>query len=221
MGRPTASSGAFIIEDRVMKAKRHFIALYLPQVVALLIIFGRYVVQKMTGNTWFPSPLPPLPTVSNHLDQLEAAEATARGGGKGAAAARDVARKVVEDDLKGLKAYVYTIVALNVAQASAIIESAGMAERPFTAHIKAVLAAFPGLNLGEILVAARAAKRGSAYEWQVSTDGGVTWVAMGITTVANTHLLGATVGTTYTFRFRTTRKATTTAWSDVVHLTLH
>ncbi len=203
------------------KTKRHVIALYLPRIVALLIILGRSIVQKMTGNAWFATPDPPLPTVSGHLDKLEASEAAAKGGGAGAAAARDLDLKTVEDDLKALKAYVYKIIAQNLASASAIILSAGMAEKPFTPHFKPALAAFLGAMLGEIIVQARSKGRGFAYEWQVSTDGGTTWSAMGVTTDATTHYLGAVAGTTYTFRFRTTRKATTSAWSEPVHLTVH
>jgi hypothetical protein len=74
---------------------------------------------------------------------------------------------------------------------------------------------------GLIVILAKAVKRGAAYEWQYSTDGGKTWVAMGITTVADTTLLGATPGTTYSFRFRTTRKAATSDWSMVATLFVH
>jgi hypothetical protein len=204
-----------------MKAKRHPIALYLPKVVALLIIFGRMVVQKMTNNLWFSDPDPPLPTVTDHLDKLEVSEVKARDGGMGSAAARDLDRKTVEDDLKALAAYVYKIVALSPGLAAAIISSAGMFERPFTPFVKPVLAAYPGVNLGEIRVVARAAKRGSAYEWQVSTDGGTTWVSLGTTTVANTTFLGATAGSTYSFRFRTTRGSKVGDWSESVRFSVH
>ncbi len=63
---------------------------------------------------------------------------------------------------------------------------------------------------GEVLVRAKAVLRAS-YEWQYSLDG-KTWLAMGTTTVANTSLLGMTVGTTVWFRFRTTVKKTTSDW---------
>lgn len=204
-----------------MKTKRYSIALNLPSVVALLIIFGRLVVQKMTGNLWFFNPDPPLPSVTAHLDKLEVSEAKAKDGGMGAAAARDLDRKVVEDDLKGLAAFVYKIVCQNMGQASAIIASAGLAEVQHTPYLKPLLAAYPGANVTQIRVEAKAAKRGSAYEWQVSTDGGTTWVGMGTTTVANTTFLGAVAGTTYFFRFRATRGKKTGDWSESVRFTVH
>jgi hypothetical protein len=205
-----------------MKAKRHPIALSLPQAVALLIVYGRHVVQKMTNNDWFLDPDPTLPVVTDHIDKLEVAQATAKGRAKGSAAARDDAEKLVVDDMNGLKGYVGKVVSQNPGHEAAIIESSGMKKKGFKRPSKAPLAAFLGPNLGEISVVAKAAKqKGSAYEWQCSTDGGTTWVTIGTTTVANTSLLGATAGTTYLFRFRTTRKRTTSDWSATVRLAVH
>jgi len=204
-----------------MKAKRHPIVLNLPQAVALLIVYGRHVVQKMTNNVWFPSPDPALATVTDHLDKLEVSEAKAKDGGKGAAAARDDDEKVVVADMKGLKGHVGKIVSQNPGHETTIIESAGMKEKAFTKRRKPNLAAFLGPSQGQIRVEAKAVGKGAAYEWQYSTDSGTTWVTMGTTTVARTSLLGATAGTTYHLRFRTTRKSTTSDWSASVHLAVH
>lgn len=204
-----------------MKAKRHFIVLDLPQAVALLIVFGRHVVQKMTNNVWFPSPDPALATVTDHLDKLEASEAKAKDRGKGVAAARDDDEKVVVADLKDLRAYVAKIVNQNPGFEATIIESAGMKEKASTKRWKPNLAAFLGPSQGQIRVEAKAVGKGVAYEWQYSTDGGTTWVTMGTTTVARTSLFGATAGTTYHVRFRTTRRSTTSDWSASVQLAVH
>ena len=204
-----------------MKAKRHPIALNLPQVVALLIVYGRHVVQMMTNNAWFVSPDPTLQSVTTHLDNLESSEAKARGGAKGTAAARDDDEKLVVADMKAVKAYVGKIMILNPGFEATIIESAGLHQKAASKRSKANLAAFLGPNLGEIRVEAKAVRRGAAYEWQCSTDGGATWVTLGITTEATTSLLGATAGKTYLFRFRTTRKKTTSEWSPSVSLAVH
>jgi hypothetical protein len=199
----------------------HPIALNLPKVVALLIVYGRHMVQMMTDNSWFPDPDPALADVTDHLDKLETSEATARGRGKGAAAARDDDEKIVVEDIKGLKGYVGKVVSRNPGHEATIIASAGLKEKGYTKFQKPNLAAFLGPNLEEISVQAKAVRKGAAYEWQCSTDGGTTWFTLGTTTVANTTLRGATAGTTYLFRFRTTRSSTTSDWSATVRLAVH
>ena len=204
-----------------MSNERNPIALNLPQVVGLLIVYGRHVVQKMSNNPWFVNVTPPLATVTTHLDTLEVSEAKAKGKGKGTASSRDLDKKVVVDDMNGLKAFAQGVVNQNAAQGLAIIESAGMFAKKRTKRQKAELAARMGAVPGEIMVQAKAVKRGAAYEWQCSTDGGKTWVPMGTTTVAHTTLLGAAMGSTVWFRFRTTRKAATSEWSQLVSLFVH
>jgi len=202
--------------------KHRVIALNLPNVVALVIVYGRHVVLAMTNNTWFPTPNPPLVNVAADLDALESSEVTARSGAKGTAAARDIRRKTVEDDLAALKAYVQSVVNQNPPdKAVAIIQSAGMSPKQFTLRQKLPLAALMGPLPGEVLVRAKAAGKRAAYEWQYSADGGKTWIAMGTTTVAETSVLGLVVGTTYLFRFRVTLKKVTGDWSQTISFTVH
>jgi hypothetical protein len=192
------------------------IVLKLPRVVALLIVFVQHVVQAMTNNPWFVSLAALLATTSADLAALQAAEAAALTRAKGAAAARNDKRKVVVDDLILLKNGVQTVVNQNPGQAATIIESAGMFQKKVTARSKPHLAAaMARVNPGEVLVRAKAVK-GASYEWQYSLDGGKTWLPAGTTTVANTSVLGMTVGTTLLFRFRTTLKKTTSDWSPTI-----
>lgn len=200
-----------------MKTLKHAtVALNLPQIVGLIIVHGRHVIQAMTQNVWFPTPSPTLAVVEADLDALETDEALAHGRALGAVAARDLKRKAVEDDLHSLKAYVQGIANQNPLQAQLIIASAGMSLKQFTPHQRPDLEAMKGPHPGEVVVRAKAVARAAAYEWQYSADGGVTWVATAITTVANVSILGLTVHQTYSFRFRTTVKQTTSDWSQVV-----
>jgi len=198
--------------------KRSVIALYLPKSVPLLIVFGRHIVLALTGNTWLPSPSPALSAVTSDIDALEAAEVAARQRTKGAAAARDLEQKVVEEDLLALKAYVQQVANQHPDQAEAIVTSAGMTLRRSGRARKPVLAASMGPSPDEVTLRAKARGRGAAYEWQSSSDGGKSWTNLGITTQASLRVPGLTVGTTYLFRFRATVKATTSDWSDAVSL---
>jgi hypothetical protein len=208
-----------------MKPKKFPIALHLPKIVALLIVLARHIVQAISQSSWFqapnPTPNPPLSSVTSHIDTLESCEATAKSRAKGAAAARDVARKVVEDDLSSLKSYVAGIVSMNIANAIAIIEAAGMTLKLQTPRHKPPLAVFMGASPGLIVVQAKAAGKGVAYEWQWSSDGMKTWTSMGVTNAAHTTFQGAAQGTTYTFRVRSTRKGVTSDWSQPVSLFVH
>jgi hypothetical protein len=192
------------------------IVLKLPKVVALLILFAQHVVQAMTNNPWFASLAALLAQTTADLALLQAAQATALSRAKGAAEARNDKLKAVVDDLILLKSGVQTVVNQNPGQAASIIESAGMFQKQVTLPSKPNLGAkMAAVNPGEVMVRAKATK-GASYEWQYSLDGGKTWLAMGTTTVANTSVLGMTVGTTLLFRFRTTVKKTTSDWSPTL-----
>lgn len=217
IGSPAAP--ALCVEAPV-KLKQNPIALLLPTTVAALLVFGRYVVQCMTDNPWFPAPFPDLGIIANHLDDLEAAELTARTRGQGTAAARDDTALLVLGDLNALLGYVGWIISQNPGQATTITESAGLKPKRYTKPQKPALRAFLGPSPGEIRVEAKSAGRGTAYEWQYSTDGGQTWVTMAVTTRADTSLAGVPPGTTYLFRFRATQKGVTTDWSATVSLTV-
>ena len=55
-----------------------------PTTVAALILFVRAILAAMTNNSWFPTPNPPLATVSADVDALEAAENFANANPKDA-----------------------------------------------------------------------------------------------------------------------------------------
>jgi hypothetical protein len=205
------------------KPKRYPIALNLPRIVALLIVYGRHVVQSMLANagTWFPDPKPTMADAGKHLDDLATSEAKAKTRAEGAVEARDLAEKVVVDDMVSLKGYVGQIVAANPSEALAIIAAAGMSSKQFRLRHKAALAAMMGAAPQEVLLQAKAVRGRAAYEWQMSSDGGKTWVVIGLSTVANLRVPGLAVGTTYQFRVRTTVKSTASDWSQVISFFVH
>ncbi len=204
-----------------MKTTKNPIALRLPTVATLLIVYARHVVQSMSGNTWFATPLPGLAGVTADIDALETCEVAVRSRAPGSAQARDVAKAAVENDMIGLRGYVWGVALLNLAEALAIIASSGLPLRRSYTRQKAQLAALMGATPGEVVLRAKAAGRHVIYEWQLSLDGGRTWAAIGVTNVANTTLAGQTPGTTCTFRFRATVKRVTGEWSQIVSLFVH
>jgi hypothetical protein len=203
--------------------KRNPIALFLPKVVALLIIFARHVVEMMTKNVAiFINPTIALATVTQHIDDLAAAEVVAQTKAKGSAPARNDKKAVVVDDLNILKVYVQSLCRLNQAIALTIIASAGMSPRGFTLFHKPPLAAVMGKVPLQAILRAKSPGRGRvAYEWQYSADAGKTWTSLPITTKATSTMEGLTVGVSYQFRFRSTFKNVLSDWSQVVTLFVH
>lgn len=201
------------------RLKRHVVILTLPRPVPALIVRARHVILVMRDNTWFPCPNPSIAAAAAATDALEDAELLAQSGGDGTMAARDVARKKAEDTLRALQAQVQAVVNDHTDDARAIAESAGMSLKRPSSYRKPPLQALSGGSPGDVIVRARAVpKRGVAYEWQHSADGGATWVPIGITTVAETGIAGLAVGTTHCFRFRTTVGKTTGGWSASVSI---
>jgi hypothetical protein len=188
------------------------IALKLPRVVALLILFVQHVVQAMTNSSWFTGLTALLAQTTADLAALQAAQVVALTLAKGAAAVRNDKKKAVVDDLFLLKSAVTTLVNQNPGQAATIITAAGFFLKKYTTRSTPNLRARTTVTPGEVLVRAKAI-RGAAYEWQMSSDGGKTWVSMGTTTVSDTSTTGLTVGGSYVFRFRTTVKRATSDWS--------
>ena len=205
-----------------METRRYPIALFLPRIVLALIAFGRHIVQCMTGNAWFPMPTPTLIQVTDDLDALAAAELATKNRAPGAAAARDLKKKAVVDDLTALKAYVHAIVLKNTLSAMAIILSAGLSPKQFGLRTKLPIDAVVGPIPGRAILRAKASKaKRVAYEWEMSSDSGKTWTAIGITTDADTTVDDLVAGSVYMFRVRTTVKKTTGAWTQPVTFMMH
>jgi hypothetical protein len=140
-------------------------------------------------------------------------------GGSPAVEDRNLKQGVVESDLKSFKAYVIALCYANPGLASALIAAADLRPAKTAERSKAFLAASMGDVPNQIILRAKAvAKRGVSYCWQFSLDGKV-WTTIGITTEANTSLLGTTPLTTYLFRIQTTMKQTTSAWSQSISFT--
>jgi hypothetical protein len=200
--------------------QHHTVVLKLPDPVPALLLRGRHVVMAITNSAWLSGLLAQLPPVTAALDDLDTLEVATRSRAAGSAAVRDDQKKTVVDALTGLAAGVQAIVNQQPNDAAAIIASAAMFEKGSSARAKPGLAASMGPVPGQVLVRAKAVKR-AAYEWQMSTDDGVTWVAVALTTVANTSVTGLARGTTCLFRVRTTRGSVTTGWSQILGFFVH
>jgi hypothetical protein len=193
---------------------RSIASLKLPKPVSLLITYAQGIVTSMTGNPSFPSPNPPLATVSSAILDLGTAETAALKRAKGAATLRNEKRTVLIGLLEQVRAYVQSVSDLSLENGASIIQSAGLAVRKSPTRAAPSFHAKQGAVSGEAKVVAPSAGHRSSYEWEYSTDGGKTWIAMPPTIQAKTTLDGLTPGSTVQFRYRAVTKAGAGDWSQ-------
>jgi hypothetical protein len=184
--------------------------------VPLLITRARAIVERMTGNPWFPSPVPSLQVVEAAIEDLSKAQTRTLSRAPDSVPARDAKRMALVQRLDELRAYVWNIANENLEHAAAIVESAGMYLKRLRGSRARVFRADPGRVSGEVEVTAPRAADRAAYEFQYSLDGGSTWLPFPqpVTTKASATLRGMKPGSTVHLRYRVTVKGVTGDWSD-------
>jgi hypothetical protein len=181
-----------------------------------ILMYTRHVCETLTANPWVPAPTLALAAVSADADALQAAQVLALTRGKGLAEARNHRLVTLFTDLEALRGDVQVAVDADVARAAEIAAACGMTLRRAGARHKAELAARMTGAPGVAKLAARAAKRGASYDWEMSSDGGLTWAAAARSTVASTTVGGLVAGAVYMFRVRTTLGQVTSDWRDAI-----
>jgi hypothetical protein len=125
---------------------------------------------------------------------------------------------VVVGLLQQLEAYVQSVVDADLDNAVSITNGAGMSVRKTPVGHPQVLAARPGAVSGTAKVTAPVAARRASYDWEYSTDGGKTWVAMPSTLQAKTSMTGLSAATTVQFRYRPVTKTGQGNWSTPISM---
>jgi len=200
---------------------RSLALLKLPRSVPPLISVAKAIVRSMTGNASFPNPQPTLAAVAQAIADLEVAESVAQMRTRGAVARRDDRRRELVVVLEQLRGHVQAVADANLENAAALIESAGLAVRKAASRAPRVFAARPGIVSGQVkLVTARVAKRAS-YDWEYSTDGGKTWLALPSTLQTTTTVSGLQPGSTAYFRHRALIRTGEGDWSQPISTLVH
>lgn len=200
------------------KTKRSLASLKLPKPVGALVTYAEGIVTGMTNNPSFPSPVPPLATVSAAIDALRSAETAALARMKGAVATRNEKRTVLVSLLEQLRAYVQAQADAAPENGTSIIESARMSVRKTPTHPARAFTVKTGAVSGSVVLYAKSAGARSAYSWEYSTDGGKTWVSAPVTLQAKTTIHGLTPGQMVQFRYQPVSKTGEGDWSQTVSL---
>jgi hypothetical protein len=192
------------------------VALKAPRNASALAIYARAVVEAMTGNRWFPAPVPSLATVMASIESLESAESAALSMTAGLKTVRDEKLRVLSNLLLDLAAYVRSVANEHPDSAPAIVESAGMNVVARTTRPKDPFAIRPGRVSGEVLLIAKAIAKVASYDWEMSKSGRKTWTRLPPSLQSRTKVSGLVVGTTYLFRMRATTRTGEGDWCEPV-----
>ncbi len=198
------------------KTHRSIATLKLPKVVGQLVTYATGIVTGMTNNPTFPSPVPPLPTVTGAITALSSAETTALTRAKGTAASRNEKRAALLVMLEQLRAYVQAQADATPENGASIIQSAGMTVRKVATHAPRTFTAKAGGVSGSVKLYAETVGPPGAYMWEFSTDGGKTWIAAPVTLQAKTTISGLTPGATVQFRYQPVSKTGEGDWSQTL-----
>ena len=191
-------------------------SLGLPTSAPAYVIGAYHIVQKMDGNSWFPSPVPPLAKVKAAIDALGDAETKAMYAGGNSKSDRDLQWRRVKLLMDGLKTYVEGVANEDLEHAETIITSAGMHVVVTHRPSKSVLAVFQGRVSGTVRLVAKMIAKECTYYWQMSADGGKTWINLTPTVQTETMVEDLEPGKTYQFRLRGLTNKLSTVWCDPV-----
>ncbi len=182
-----------------------------------LIPFAGSVIELMTGNPVFPTPLVPLADLGAALETFNEAVEASLNGGKREIAARDQARANLLTLLRQQAAYVEGVAAGDLTK---LLSSGFQAVTPHNAQIplpKPAIQRIENPSSATLALRVGAIPTARAYEVRMSygADG---WQTVGIFTQARKIVVGnLTPGTTYAFQVRAIGGTTGSSdWSDSV-----
>ena len=155
---------------------RSIAVLKLPTTVAALINVAQAIAKALTSNPHIPNPTPTVAALTAAIAALVAAENAALTRVKGAVVQRNAAKKTLVQLLQLLKANVQSTADADPDNALTIVESVGIGVRKPAVRKPRVFAATGGTVSGAAKLTAPSAGPRSSYEWELSTDGGKTWV---------------------------------------------
>jgi hypothetical protein len=197
---------------------RYYAALHGLRKVPAYSAQCRSILAKMGAVAKLQTPL--LAQTTTDLNLLDAAEQLAHKGSPAATADRNAKLRVVQSDMRQLKAFIQSVADSDLLNAQALIESSGMSVAKKAVRTKPEIAAKPGKVTTTATVHAKAVKGRASYQWQMSTDQKA-WLDLPATVKATTSVSSLTPATTYYFRFRSLTAAGLSDWSTVASLIAH
>jgi hypothetical protein len=170
--------------------------------VPQLITDTKHYLASMTGNTFFPSPIPALSVISADLNLVESSYALSLTRVKGSASKLHTDVKALSINLRALAVYVETLANKDPDHADEIITSAGMTVKKPAATQPKIFSVKLGKLKGEVVLDNKASLRG-VYIYDLSTDPNLaegSWMRIYIGSKVKFSKDGLSSGTRYFFR---------------------
>ncbi len=187
---------------------------------ATVISMVESILLKMTGNTNFTTPNPPLATITTEKDELVDAVADAQNGSRAAKAVVKVKLRTLMLSMATLRAYVQTVANTNAETAEEVALSSGMdvkrinprARRQFTV----VNTALPG----QLKTYTGRVKNASSYdfEYKKTNSADEEYVSAGVLPSATRIISDLTSGVEYQVRWCSISKDGRSAWSSPINI---
>ncbi len=173
------------------------------------------ILTALTGSTIFPTPEPPLATLTAHLTAFTQAASAARDGGRAETAAKNAARAIVEEDYRKLGQYIddtaTTLEQFLTSKYPLQKERAPVGIQPAPANLRLK----HGKVSGSLDAICDVNEHRVMYEWQTAT--GQTpgeWTTQPTTNSARTGFSGFTPGTWVNVRARIRVPAGAGDWTN-------
>lgn len=200
-----------------MKMKRILINFWRFTAIALVLL-GRSVVTKMTGNSNFTTPDPSLADVTSAIDDTEKKAALAKDGGKAAKSNLKTSRKSLINIFRDLAWYVEKTAN---GDENILISSGFTLSKEPVASQRDQFFVLAGIDPGTVTIGCVAYKKAGAYLWFCFAGAELppdikAWVLSGASTQRKTLLTGLTPGQYYWFRYRAVTPAGMMEWSDPI-----
>ncbi len=200
------------------KPHRTLIAGRIPTAVPAALSYTHALIAALTGNVHVTTPNPPIATLTDLVNKLEAAQTATKTRAKGTVEARNAAMSALKSALEAERATIQSAADADPDNAPAIITSTSLSVRKAGSHAKAPFAVTQGDTSGSVRLAVKSVGPHGAYDWEWSADGGKTWTQVASTTQAKTVIVGLPVGTACSFRFRSVTPKGESDWSQPIAL---
>jgi hypothetical protein len=141
-----------------------------------LIVAARAIVAAGRENPALPNPFPALDRLEKAVLALDAAQIAAQSRAVGTVTARNAAVARVYAMLAQYKSAVQTVADADPANAAPVIVDSGLRTRRESTRRKTTFSVKPGRVSRSLTAEVKAIAKRASYEWEISLDGGKTWI---------------------------------------------
>ena len=187
---------------------------------ATVISMVESVLSKMTANTNFTTPNPPLATITTEKDELVTALADAQNGSRAAKAVVKVKLRTLMLSMETLRAYVQTVSNGNAETAEEVALSSGMDVKRITPRARRQFTVVNTALPGQLKTYTGRVKYASSYdfEYKKADSADAEYVSAGVLPSATRIISDLSSATEYSVRWCSISKDGRSAWSSPINI---